>query len=269
MSQTSDTSYAYVARNTALSSANKIHSDEEAQRYGFRGALVPGSCTVAHALNPVMERFGPGWFEGGTALVRLPTPVYTGERVEVELTEPEPGRVDIASSVGAERRSDGHAVAPGVGGLRTMVEPRPFPLVDPPAEAVPIDEDRYLADEWMGSVTIPTDADTLAAFAAGIDLPEGLPGRLGLVHPGYIARTYVDIMNANVRRTGPSVHTSEHLTVFRPTPVGEPLSLRGRVERLFGRRGNRYWILDLAWYDTAENLVMRSEHAAIYRLRER
>ena len=38
----------HVARNHSLASENRIHSDEIAQRFGFRGALVAGVQVFGH-----------------------------------------------------------------------------------------------------------------------------------------------------------------------------------------------------------------------------
>lgn len=252
----------YMAVNTAAQSANAIHSDETAKEYGFKGALVPGSATYAHALTAVMATFGEDWFTGGSAFLRFPTPIYTGDRVVVELSGSGPEDGILTSRVGDDVRARGFA-----SGASRAKAPRTFPLVDPPAEPVSISEVDILDDPWLGSVQLATDESKLEDYRAKILLPGGVAQQLGVVHPGYLASSYTAIMQPNFARKGPSVHVSTLLNSHKPAPVGEPLSLRGRIERLYGRNGHRYWILELAWYDTAEDLVMHAEHTAIYRLR--
>jgi hypothetical protein len=41
------------------------------------------------------------------------------------------------------------------------------------------------------------------------------------------------------------------------------------LDRLFGRRGNRYYVLDMAYLDEGGEVVMTQRHTAIYRLRKR
>ncbi|HEY3142742.1 MAG TPA: hypothetical protein VGJ86_16500, partial [Acidimicrobiales bacterium] len=53
--------YTLVAKNTATTSANKIHDDEVAQRYGFRGGLVPGVDVYAYLTHPLAEAWGIDW----------------------------------------------------------------------------------------------------------------------------------------------------------------------------------------------------------------
>ncbi len=43
-----------TAFNTATASTNKIHDDDVAQQYGFRGGLVPGPVTVAAGSGQVL-----------------------------------------------------------------------------------------------------------------------------------------------------------------------------------------------------------------------
>ena len=53
--------YEVVARNFSESSENKIHSDEIAKKFGFKGALVPGVAVYGHLTLPLVDRFGENW----------------------------------------------------------------------------------------------------------------------------------------------------------------------------------------------------------------
>ena len=61
MSQDTLPEYRVKARNTSSSSENVIHHDDEARRYGFAAALVPGITIYAYLTHPVVEAFGPAW----------------------------------------------------------------------------------------------------------------------------------------------------------------------------------------------------------------
>jgi len=63
--------YRVKARNTSERSENKIHDDAVARQYGFRGGLVPGVTVYAYMTHPLVEAFGTGWLERGTASVRF------------------------------------------------------------------------------------------------------------------------------------------------------------------------------------------------------
>ena len=45
--------YQVIARNFSTRSENRMHSDEMASRYGFRGALVPGIAIYGHNRLPI------------------------------------------------------------------------------------------------------------------------------------------------------------------------------------------------------------------------
>ena len=73
--------YRVKARNTAEGGENRIHDDEVARQYGFRGGLVPGVTVYAYLTYPLVAAFGPAWLERGTASVRFTKPVLEGEEV--------------------------------------------------------------------------------------------------------------------------------------------------------------------------------------------
>src|SRR5262249_50843590 len=68
--------YHVKARNTSSSSENKIHDEQIARQYGFRGALVPGVTVYAYLTHPLVEAFGAAWLERGTANVRFAKPIH-------------------------------------------------------------------------------------------------------------------------------------------------------------------------------------------------
>src|SRR5690606_16362810 len=63
-----------VARNYSEASENRIHSDEIAQRYGFRGALVPGVAVYGFLTRPMVDRVGEEWLARSTSDLRLLKP---------------------------------------------------------------------------------------------------------------------------------------------------------------------------------------------------
>ena len=55
-------SYEGVAWNPVPDSENRIHSDEGARQYGFRGGLVPGVTVSAYLIHPAWVGFEPWGF---------------------------------------------------------------------------------------------------------------------------------------------------------------------------------------------------------------
>ncbi|HEX8090436.1 MAG TPA: hypothetical protein VF762_16375, partial [Blastocatellia bacterium] len=73
--------YRVRARNTSATSENKIHDDETAARYGFRGGLVPGVTVYAYMTVPLVAQFSDAWLERGSMQVKFHQPFYEGEEV--------------------------------------------------------------------------------------------------------------------------------------------------------------------------------------------
>src|SRR6478672_11166190 len=80
----SPAAYDVRAFNQAAASENKIHDDAVAQRFGFRGALVPGVTVFAYMAHQPVAHFGRAWLERGAADCRFLKPVYDGEMVRVD-----------------------------------------------------------------------------------------------------------------------------------------------------------------------------------------
>ena len=95
------------ARNTSSTSENKIHDDEIARKFGFRGALVPGVTVYAYLTHPLVEAFGAAWLERGTASVRFTKPIHDGEEVRVTGTVTARDAKNIAVAVTASTAAGG------------------------------------------------------------------------------------------------------------------------------------------------------------------
>jgi acyl dehydratase len=83
--------YEVVARNFSTASDNKIHSDEIARRYGFRGALVPGVAVWGHLTHPLAERFGEEWLSRSINETRFFKPAYHDDLLTISLEEGDSG----------------------------------------------------------------------------------------------------------------------------------------------------------------------------------
>src|SRR5215831_20408051 len=86
--------YRVEAFNASKESENKIHDDDIARRFGFRGGLVPGVDVYAYMTHLPVERWGCAWLERGSAECRFLKPVYDGDIASVTAREAE-GGLDI------------------------------------------------------------------------------------------------------------------------------------------------------------------------------
>ncbi|HEY6479719.1 MAG TPA: hypothetical protein VIZ00_06815 [Streptosporangiaceae bacterium] len=256
-----------VARNSAAASANKIHADEGARIMGFRAALVPGNALYCYLESAIRGSLGADWAERGAAEVRFTAPAHEGDQLTASARPAGDGAVEAA----IVRDGDGQVVASARAWLRGAEEPPPpvsaYPQAALPDTPPPFSEAWALDSGELGSLSPVITPDDVAAYLAGMG---ERPDAFGADVPSaFLARMYARIMAANVVRTDPSVHTSSRISHFRRVGLGDQLSVRGHIERLFGRRGNRYYVLDMAYLGPAGEVVMTQRHTAIYRLRQR
>jgi acyl dehydratase len=116
-------SYCVRARNTATDSENRMHSDETATRFGFRGGLVPGTAVYGY----MTDRLDDAWSERGGMRVRFFEPFYEGVLcARGELFHPDAPVPDIPEAPMPEQRPQASAqsLAPGtvLGTLRTTLD---------------------------------------------------------------------------------------------------------------------------------------------------
>jgi hypothetical protein len=259
--------YRVVARNSAASSANVIHADDGAKAMGFRAALVPGNALYCYLESAIRGSLGPDWTERGAAEVRFTAPAYEGDELTATATPADGGAVDVT----LVRDETGQVAVSGRAWLRGDEEPPPpvsaFPRAALPDTPPPFSEAWALDQTELGSLDPVIAREDVTAYLEGLGERAGAFG--DDVPSAFLARMYARMMAANVVRSDPSVHTSSRISHFRRVELGQSLSVRGHLDRLFGRRGNRYYVLDMAYLDEGGEVVMTQRHTAIYRLRKR
>lgn len=75
-----------TARNYSESSENRIHSDEIAKKFGFKGALVPGVAVYGYMTRPLVAELGEAWLASSIDSLRLLKPTYDAEQITLTLT---------------------------------------------------------------------------------------------------------------------------------------------------------------------------------------
>ena len=105
--------YRVRAQNVAAESANKIHDDQVAATYGFRGGLVPGVTVYGYMTAPIVE-MAPEWLERGSMSLRLIEPFYDGEEVIVRVEAGDDGSFAVtAETSGRDHLRAGHSLDSG------------------------------------------------------------------------------------------------------------------------------------------------------------
>jgi len=229
------------AQNIAVESDNKIHDDQVAAKYGFRGGLVPGVTVYGYMTVPIVE-MAPDWLERGSMTLRLMEPFYDGEEVVVRAEAGEDGSIAVAAG-----REDGTVCARGSASIRKPSLPAPARLPEHPLPAM----------------------DQRAAPSSDNVIPGALLGtvmeRLDLSGRSYSERLlqYSNDILARNFRLGPWIHTASEIENWAVAREGDKLSARGRVLERFDRKGHEFVVVDVTIVE-GERLIQTVRHTAIY-----
>ncbi len=264
--------YRVKARNTSSNSENKIHDDETARRYGFRGALVPGVTVYAYLTEPLVAAFGQAWLERGTASVRFGKPVLDGEELHaacVVTGRDAKGAVATVTGATAAEPEAATLTATLPAGAPTPVNLamyRPAPLPEPRPE---VTREHLLALDTLGTPVNRYDEATAAEWLERVSDPLPLyRGRDGWVHPAFFLDQANRALRQNVR-LGPWIHVGSVIRHLGGARVGDTLATRGRVRSVFEKKGREFVELDLvivAGTGERPRPIAHILHTAIYRL---
>lgn len=284
--------YALTAFNFSEDSENRIHSDEMAHRYGFKGGLVAGVGVFAYMIHPVVEAFGREWLRCGSIQGKLIKPVYHGSRVSVvsACVEDEPGEltfevldangtvcavgragIEALGNLGAPEAHVSQETAEASAALTGFSTPQ---IENYPHEPLPDAADRRAPDisavpagTVLGSLDESINMAELREKAAR-DYVETLPIFIGpeaQFHPAILLEAANHIIMRNVA-LGPWIHTASRLRNFAIPEDGETVSLRGSVARAFEKKGHHMVELDLAAFGRDGRPLARINHTAIIKL---
>jgi hypothetical protein len=261
--------YHGVAFNPATASENRIHSDEVARRYGFRGGLVPGVTVYACMVEPAVRTWGLDWLAGGEASVVLRKPLYEHAGFEVAVESSEDG---YAASL---HDADGVLCADGSFSLPDESGAVPARRGDPraPAKGERVDATRdaleRLRKTGLGAFEITWDGSGENARYRGdlADMPDLVRhDRDGFAHPAFTLGLANWVLSANVA-LGPWIHVESRLRHHAPLALGTRVVVEATIEDLFDKRGHEFVDLDVVVYGDGDAPLMSAFHRAIYRLR--
>lgn len=255
--------YDVRAFNQAAASENKIHDDAVAQRFGFKGALVPGVTVFAYMAHQPVARWGRAWLEGGAAECRFRKPVYDGEMVRVTAASEGDG-LALEVESGGEHCAEGHA---------SMPAPREAPAIDslpsgmPPAERPKASEETLAAGRALGIRPLVVDRALHATYLDEIRETEPLYRAEGVVHPGHILRLANFALVQNVM-LGPWIHRSSMIRFHSAARVGEELTLRARIASNTVHKGHATVAFDALVVANGTRAIAEIQHEAIWRPRQ-
>jgi MaoC like domain len=249
--------YEVIALNTATESTNKIHDDEVARQYGFRGGLVPGVDVYAYMTHVPVAHWGIEFLRHGGMTARFAKPVYDGERVTVTGTpEGEEIVLDLSGPDAIVRATGRASLAPPTTDRKIPPEaPRPDPR--PPASAESLRRGTVL-----GSLADEFDPVRAGEYLAAVREDLRIYRDELYAHPGWLLRFANSILVANVV-LGPWIHVSSDVALLGVVGNGQAIDVRGAVIDEYERSGHRFVELDVAIIAEGD-LVQRIHHTAIH-----
>jgi hypothetical protein len=255
------------ARNFAEASDNKMHSDETAAQYGFRGGLVPGVGVYAYLTIPAAEIWGEEWLCGGTMWAKFLKPVYDAEIVHVHARYVDKDTIEAevinetgtSCATGRAHRT-GASAPPGLGEFGHAPAPAREARRAPEIAACP-------RNTTLGSIEFQALNEALRGESGELfldDVRDPLPlyRRAGApLHPAVYPARANSLVMANVA-LGPWIHTESAAQHFAIPARGDAVSVRGRIQDAFEKRGHVFIVVDCAFF-SGETTLARVLHTAI------
>jgi len=260
--------YEVRTHNASAYSENRMHSDDVALAYGFKGALVPGVTVFSHMTQPLVAKHGADWLARGSAEVVFAKPAYEGEVLSVRTAHAADANsyaVTCMNEQGVElaRMSAQLRDSPLVVDARATREPAAASSERPLVTWELMEVGRPFPPlEWK-----PTRADNLEWCADVRDeLPIYREGAAPVLHPGFVLRQ-ANLVLRN-RFTLPAwIHTGSRIAFHAAAHSGEAFEVRAIPEEKWLRKGNEFVRLYVCILRDA-HIVAEILHTAIFRLRK-
>ncbi len=251
--------YSVEAYNTATESTNRMHDDEVAKTFGFRGGLVPGVDVWAYMARPCTDRWGSKFLTSGTMSARFSTPVYDGEVVEAQLDSD--GTLILCGPDGGVRASGSASLGDLPNVLTLEATSQSSSSEDPPAAT----RHNLETGTVLNTLRFTYHRAQAAQYLRDIRETSSIYEDGAVGHPGFLARQ-ANYVLSNTVRLGPWIHvstTAHHRTLVHD---GDEIEVRGLVTNEFERKGHRF--VDLSVEITANGVAAWSaSHTAIWKPR--
>lgn len=202
------------ARNSATESENRIHSDEVARQYGFRGGLVPGVTVYGYLMRALEE-----WPR--SVQVRLLKPVFDGDELVIRR---EGNQVTAL-------RQDELCAQLAIGGFEHEFAPIPeAPLPDRDARPV----------ATVGTVIPGTVLGTVRKHLEDVQ-PDTL---LNMANQALLENFVLN----------PWLHVSSEITYGAAAQAGDEVTARSRIYDRFEKKGREFIVLDVVLSNGSQQL---------------
>lgn len=255
--------YRVSAYNTSKQSENKIHDDTVAQRFGFRGGLVPGVDVMAYMMHLPVRKWGRAFLERGLIEARFVKPVYDGEIADVTAQESAGGlTIEVASR--GELCATGSASLPDTVPAFSLSD---YTEVTAVAERKPVGPSSYEVSKWLGTMPRNWAGKLATDYLADIRETDAIYARDGLSHPGLLQRVMNRVLVDNAV-LGPWMHVGSRMQLLSAGKTGDEITARAKVIGNYEKKGHRFVELDALVVANGKTPLAHCHHIAIYQPRE-
>jgi len=264
-------SWSAEAFNQVPESDNRIHSDEVAKEYGFRGALVPGVTVSAYLIHPAVVAWGEDWLERGRAQVVIHSPVYDREtfRVDVSSVGPSSYDAELVDDRGV-RCATAQVALPEASALPPPPKLRHDAILgrdfDRPKASREVMEQRR-RDGLSAIRARWNDAAEITRYLRDPDQMPACFSKRGFANPAFVLGLTNWALAGNVR-TSPWLHLQTDSQNYRPIAVDTELVVESTIADLFEKKGHEFIDVEMGIFDRADEAPVASVRLrAIYKLR--
>lgn len=236
-----------------------IHNDEVAAALGYRGGLVTGHALISYVMDHAQASWPGRWTSAGSLRMWFGRPIYDGDDMYVSIDDDGTvavmtGSADTSPQATGKIADLDRSVFSGTRRMFPAAPPAPQWLTPEAAASTDV----------LGSLDFTVDEEACRAQLTRIGLPPSRSGMVDATSIAYLYRWYVPHSRVNFTTDQPIIHAGAELEWYRPVAFGEQISIRGRVDRAYSRRGVRYLVSELAWCDETGAPVLRAIHTVIY-----
>ncbi len=251
------TAYQVTARNFSTSSENRMHSDEVANRYGFKGALVPGVAIYGHLVKPFVDHFGPAWLSDSCAEVKLIKPTYDGDTLSIDWPSP-----TQPASITNQHGELLAVLAP----LEVLALPEDLGLTgDLKIPGRPeIAWDTVCVGEVFSPRALQFSAEENSRYCA--EIGDDDPIYQELIHPHYLLSLANEALMQEYQMPA-WIHVKSKITHREALRVGNEVVLRSVVTDRWEKNGHQFIAIHLTFWHN-DSIAVDIEHQAIFRIAE-
>ncbi len=255
--------YYVSAHNLAKSSENKIHDDSVAQRFGFRGGLVPGVEIFAYMSHMPVAEWGRAFLLRGAMEARFIRPIYDGELACVTAEDAEGGLAITVESRG-EVCARGHASIKAAPPALSLDD---FQHVAATTARRPVGATTFRTGHWLGISPYTQGADAAREYLRNVRESDPIYTDQKIIHPGMLVRMMNWALMENAI-LGPWIHVGSTMQHLNTASVDDEITVRALVADNYERKGHKFVKLDGVIVANGKTPIAQCQHTAIYQPRE-